>query len=131
MGLSKIMLENVRNGVYILKLAKSIVFRCLWAKRLAVQSTAYALRKRQGKQEKWKMKMKNNICVKEFCKILSIYRMNFSPINDLSLLEICQLYITAKYKPSIEAVTSRCSIQKVFLKMLRNSQENPSARVSF
>ena len=59
----------------------------------------------------------------------------FSPTNDYSLLEICQLYIIAKYKASncckIEAVIQRCSVKKAFLKILQNLQENPCARVSF
>ena len=54
--------------------------------------------------------------------------MSFFPINGFSLLEHCQLYITAMYKVSncckIEAVIQRCSAKKLFLKMLQNSQEN-------
>ena len=61
--------------------------------------------------------------------------MNFFPTNDFSLLESCQLNIIAKYKTSncckIEAVIQKYSVEKVFLKILQNSQENPSARVSF
>ena len=57
------------------------------------------------------------------------------PTNDFSLLESCQLYIIAKYKASncckIEAAIRRCSVEKVFLKILQNSQENPCVRVSF
>ena len=59
----------------------------------------------------------------------------FSPINDFSLLESCQLYIIAKYKASncckIEAAIQRYSVKSVFLKILENSQENPCTRVSF
>ena len=59
----------------------------------------------------------------------------FFPTNEFSLLESCKLYIIAKYKPSsrckIEAVIQRCSMKKVFLKILQNSQENTCARVSF
>ena len=60
--------------------------------------------------------------------------MIFSPTNDFSFLESCQLYITAKYKAShyckIEAFIQNCSLKKVFLKILQNSQESPCARVS-
>ena len=46
--------------------------------------------------------------------------MSFFPINGFSLLEHCQLYITAMYKVSncckIEAVIQRCSAKKVVLK---------------
>ena len=59
----------------------------------------------------------------------------FFPTNDFSLLESCQLYITAKYKASncckIGAVIQRCSVKKVFLNILQNSQEDSCARVSF
>ena len=58
----------------------------------------------------------------------------FFSSNDFSLLESCHLYITAKYKASncckIEGVIQRFSIKKVFLKILKNSQENLCARVS-
>ena len=61
--------------------------------------------------------------------------MNFFPTNDFSLLESCNLYIIAKYKPrncwKIEAVIQMFSVNKMFLKMLQNSQEHPCARVSF
>ena len=50
-------------------------------------------------------------------------------------VESCQLYIIANYKTSnccnTKAVIQRCSMKKVFLKFLQNSQENPSSRVSF
>ena len=59
----------------------------------------------------------------------------FFPANDFSLLENCQLYIIAKYKASncckIEAVIQSCSVKEVLLKILRNSQKNPCARISF
>ena len=46
----------------------------------------------------------------------------FFPTNDFSLLESCQLYITAKYKASncckIGAVIQRCSVKKGVLKHL-------------
>ena len=54
----------------------------------------------------------------------------FFPTNDFSVLESYQLHIIAKYKASncnyceIEAVIQRCSIKKVFLKILQNLQEN-------
>ena len=47
------------------------------------------------------------------------------PTVDFSLHECCQLYIISKYK-----ATNCCKIEGV-LKTLPNSQENPSARVSF
>ena len=80
-------------------------------------------------------KMKK-ICVKEICKILEIYGWTFFPKKDFSLLESCQLYIIAKYKASncfkTDAVVQMCSGKKVFLKILKNSQENClCARVSF
>ena len=34
-------------------------------------------------------------------------------------------------KETMEAVVHRCSVKKVFLKILQNSQENECARVSF
>ena len=59
----------------------------------------------------------------------------FFSTNDFSLPESCQPYIVAKYKASncckIEAVIQKCSVKKMFLKILQNSQENPCARVSF
>ena len=61
----------------------------------------------------------------------------FFPTNDFSVLESYQLHIIAKYKASncnyceIEAVIQRCSIKKVFLKILQNLQENPCARIPF
>ena len=68
----------------------------------------------------------------EMCKDLELYGLIFFPSNDFSLLESCQLYIIAKYKASnsckIEAIIQRCSVKEVILK---NSQENPCARVSF
>ena len=58
---------------------------------------------------------------------------DYSP--DFSLLECCQPYIIANYKAcnycKIEAAIQRCSVEKVLLKVLQNSQENPCARVSF
>ena len=61
--------------------------------------------------------------------------MNFFPTNDFSLLEICELYIIAKYKVSsyckIEAFIHRCSVKRELLNILQNSQESPNARVSF
>ena len=52
-----------------------------------------------------------------------------------SLLESCKLYLIAMYKASncykIEAVIERSSAKKLFLKISKNSQENPCARVSF
>ena len=49
----------------------------------------------------------------------------FFRTNDISLLESCQLYINATYQPSscckIEAANQRCSIKKVFLKILRKT----------
>ena len=38
---------------------------------------------------------------------------------------------TWKTQVIIEAVVQRCSVRKVFLEILQNSQENTSARVSF
>ena len=59
----------------------------------------------------------------------------FFPTNDSSLLESCQQYIIARYKASncckIEAAIHRRSVKKLPLKILKNSQENPCARVSF
>ena len=74
-------------------------------KQLAAQSTAYALGNRQGKQAF--IKKKKKIKKKQ-------------PNNDFSVLESCQLYITAKYKAGncckIEAGIQTCSAKKVFLK---------------
>ena len=68
-----------------------------------------------------KLKTKK-ICVKEF----------FFPTNDFSLLENCQLYIIANYKPSncckIEAVIQRFSVKKVLLKIHRKT---PCVRALF
>ena len=59
----------------------------------------------------------------------------FFPTDDFSLLESCHLYIIANYKAinccKVESVIQRFSVEKVFLKSLQNSQENPCARVSF
>ena len=59
----------------------------------------------------------------------------FFPTNEFSLLETCQLYIIAKYKTSncckIEEVVQKCSIKKVFLKILQNSQGNPLCQSLF
>ena len=44
--------------------------------------------------------------------------MEFSLRNELAL-------------PETEALIHRCSVKKVFLKILQNSQENTCARVSF
>ena len=49
-----------------------------------------------------------------------------SKINKLTL-EKKQL----KYRSITEAVVQRCSVKKVFLKILQNSKENTCARVSF
>ena len=38
---------------------------------------------------------------------------------------------TSEMSPITEAVARRCSVKKVFLEILRNSQENTCARVSF
>ena len=104
-------------------------------KQLADQNTAYALRNRQGNQAFAKENEKKNICIKEICKIVEIHGWIFFPTNDFSLLESCQLYIIAKYKTSncckIEATIQRCSVKKIFFKILQNSQENRCARVSF
>ena len=40
------------------------------------------------------------------------------------------LYLSA-LKQRTEAVTQRCSLKKVFLEIVQNSQENTSVRVSF
>ena len=61
--------------------------------------------------------------------------MTFFPTNDFLLLESCQLHVIAKYRASscckIEAVIQRCSLIRVFLKILQKSHENSCARVSF
>ena len=73
--------------------------------------------------------MKKKIIVKEICKIFELHGWTFLSTNDFSLLESCQLYIIARYNASnclkTEAVIQRCSGKKVFLKFLKNSQENP------
>ena len=61
---------------------------------------------------------------------------SFSPTNYFSLLESYQLHIIASncckiVKCSIEVLIQRCSVKKVFLKVLENSQVKPCARVSF
>ena len=79
--------------------------KALWSgifeqtKRLAVQSVAYALLNRQGKQV-FVRENEKFICVKELwiCKILEIYGWIFFPTKDFSQLESCQLYIISKYK---------------------------------
>ena len=57
------------------------------------------------------------------------YMMIFSPTNEFPLIESCQLYIIAKYKASscckIEVVIKGCSVKKVLLKILQNSQVIP------
>ena len=102
-------------------------------KLLAAQSTAYTLRNRQVKQPFVKENEKKNICIKEIyiCKILEIYRWIFFPANIFSLLESRQLI--AKYQASsyCKIVIERCSVKKMFIKILQNSQENPCDRVSF
>ena len=59
----------------------------------------------------------------------------FFPTNICSLRETFQLYVIAKYKASncckIEGVIQRCSVKKVFLKILQNSQENPLCQSLF
>ena len=59
----------------------------------------------------------------------------FFPINDFSLRESCPLYLITNYKTSncckTEAIIQRCSVKKVFLKHLWNSNEKLCARVSF
>ena len=61
--------------------------------------------------------------------------MNFFPTNDFSLLKSCQLCIIAKHKASncskIEPVIQRCSVKKVFSKILQNSQKKLFSRMSF
>ena len=52
--------------------------------------------------------------------VISDFLQNFNPTtSSLSNLAF------------IEAVTQRCSVKKVFLEILQNSQENTCARVSF
>ena len=55
--------------------------------------------------------------------------------DEFPLIESCQLYIIAKYKASscckIELVIKGCSVKKVLLKILQNSQEIPGVRLSF
>ena len=92
-------------------------------KWLPAQSTAYDLCNGQVNQAFVK-ENENNICVKEIwiCKTLEINGWIFFPSNVFSLLESCQLYIIEKYKASnccrTEAVIQRCSINKLFLKIL-------------
>ena len=75
--------------------------------------------------------------LKKFKSVQSFRYMDefLSPTNDFPLHENCQLYIIAKYKASncckIETVIQRCSVKKVFFKILQNLLENPCARVSF
>ena len=116
------------------------------AKRLAAQRTAYALRNWPGKQEKKrknekkekKMKKKKKKSEKKKSKSAKSLRYMgefFSPTNDFSILDSCQLYIIVKFEASncckIEAVIQRCSVKKVFFKILQNSQENPCISASF
>ena len=60
--------------------------------------------------------------------------MIFFPTNDFLLLKSNQLYTIAKYKASscckLRGVIQRCSVKKVSLKILQNSQENSCARLS-
>ena len=44
---------------------------------------------------------------------------------------ISHLYNSIRATFTVEAVAQRCSVKKVFLKILQNSQENTCARVSF
>ena len=101
-------------------------------KLLAAQNTAYTLRNRQLKQPFFKENEKN-ICIKEIyiCKFLEIYRWIFFPAYVFSLLESRQLI--AKYQASsyYKIAIERCSVKKMFIKILQNSQENPCDRVSF
>ena len=68
---------------------------------MAAQSTANALRNRQGKQA-FVIENEKNICLKEIliCKILEKYELFFFPTNDFLLLESCLLYVIAKNKAS-------------------------------
>ena len=65
--------------------------------------------------------------------LLKRMKKNICKTNDFSLLDSCQPYIIEKYKDSncfkTEAVIQRCCGKKVFLKNLKNLQENPCARV--
>ena len=92
-------------------------------KRLAAQSTAYALRNWQDKQafvkENENIKIKNE--KKKSKSVKSLRYIDVISTNDFSLLESCQLYIIAKCKASncckIETIILRCFVKKVFLKV--------------
>ena len=96
---------------------------------MATRSTASNFRNRQGKHA--------FVCAKEIQinEILEIYVWFFFLTNHFSLLESYQLHIIAKCKArncyKIEAAFQRYSLKKMILKVLKNSQENPCARVSF
>ena len=45
--------------------------------------------------------------------------------------ENIEYILNSKFIVNAEAVTQRCSVKKVFLEVLQNSQENTYARVSF
>ena len=105
-------------------------------KRLAAQSTAYALRNRQGKQAFVKENEKKDENEKKSKSVKSLrYMDDFFLTKDFSLLESCYLYIITKYKASscckIEAVIQKGSVKNGFLKILQNSKKSPCARVSF
>ena len=67
--------------------------------------------------------------------MLEIYGRFFFPNDDFSLLESCQLYLLAKYKPiyscKIQAVIQRCSAKKVFLNILQKFTRKPLCQSLF
>ena len=71
-----------------------------------------------------KVEKKGNKMKKKTKSVTSLRFMDdfFFPTNDFSLLESCQLHIITMYKASncckIEAVIQKCSVKKVFLKIL-------------
>ena len=120
--------SKLRNRVFLGKCSKwNLNFKtCLKAlclgvsertKWLAAQGTIYALRKRKWKRKSVKKKSKS-------LKSLKYMDEYFFPTNDFSLLESCQLYITANYKAhnccKIEAVIQRYYVKNVLLKILKN-----------
>ena len=103
-------------------------------KQLVAQSTSYALRNRQGKQEFVKEKKNKTKNEKKKSKsVKSLSYMDDSP--DFSLLESCQLFIIAKYKVSncyeIKAVIYKCSVKKGIFKNLAKFTEKPMCQSLF
>ena len=73
-----------------------------------------------------------------FPSYVFLHLFEFPPVLDLQnnytdrkIINVLTKRTESNVKKLTEAVAQRCSVKKVFLEILQNSQENTSARVSF